>query len=609
MRLGKPRIFVKDSGRLVAVGGSRNPEGSGIHVIKAPKLVKILPMEKMLPFEIDDEYAKFAASAIPNLSKMSKKVDIRDLKRLAKMQALENRDLGTVLKDENRKIVHHIIDKLSSKDPKDEQNEDEKLVKNKEDLDEIHINDKTEMEIVSQEETEKSADSEEFAMAPNDKVHNEWSNEGTRGKMPIDMNDDKPIVTEQFKKAMEAKKISNLLSGVDVCDVPDCYCKSSEDSNFVSKSTTPQTASGSVTPKELAKTSSLESKTKTAKNLKKVQRALKTLGVNFLHFDEEDNAENKTSVNSDCVKEFCQLGCVCDSINGKAATSLPPSHCGKVECMFHCICSKDALRLTNGLQSKIGIAAEGLRSASFKKMAQEELKFSNTIVASGLDLLMIGGASAGRQKRERKVPSRYQDTDAFFDTSGAGTSGEKEAAAGLLMLEENDKLMPAHVHGLPVKDSLTRKLTQDSLKYEKIKKCTVIMPRLDFDLDSLKVWCMFHNNHNCPCAKYANPLRYAPDVNASRNVAKRSLGNNFKTKKRLSSENNSAQIVSLEFNEDQDQPAQAAPAKRPSFERVEMCRKYPHDPNLNSARTFGHAIKGSLKKATKYPHKVTIGND
>jgi hypothetical protein len=46
-------------------------------------------------------------------------------------------------------------------------------------------------------------------------------------------------------------------------------------------------------------------------------------------------------------------------------------------------------------------------------MSQEELKFSNTIVASGHDLLLIGGTS-GRQKRERKVPSRYQDTGNIF---------------------------------------------------------------------------------------------------------------------------------------------------------------------------------------------------
>ena len=64
------------------------------------------------------------------------------------------------------------------------------------------------------------------------------------------------------------------------------------------------------------------------------------------------------------------------------------------------------MKLTNSDSNKIGIAAEGLRSSAFRKLAQEELKFSNTVVASGLDLLMIGTTS-GRQKRERKVPSRY----------------------------------------------------------------------------------------------------------------------------------------------------------------------------------------------------------
>ena len=41
----------------------------------------------------------------------------------------------------------------------------------------------------------------------------------------IDMSDDRPIVSEDFKKLMEQKRNSNGLSGVDVCDVQDCYCK------------------------------------------------------------------------------------------------------------------------------------------------------------------------------------------------------------------------------------------------------------------------------------------------------------------------------------------------------------------------------------------------
>ena len=96
---------------------------------------------------------------------------------------------------------------------------------------------------------------------------------------------------------------------------------------------------------------------------------------------------------------FLLLGCICESLSGK---NIPPAHCGKEECMFHCTCSKDALKLTNS-DNKIGITAEGLRRHS--RLAQEELKFSNTVVASGMDLLMLGTTS-GRQKRERKVPSR-----------------------------------------------------------------------------------------------------------------------------------------------------------------------------------------------------------
>ena len=76
VRLGKPRVFVKENGRLVAIGGSRDPRGAGIKVLKAPKLVKILPMERMLPFEMDEEYAAFAVQAVPDLPK-TKRVDIR----------------------------------------------------------------------------------------------------------------------------------------------------------------------------------------------------------------------------------------------------------------------------------------------------------------------------------------------------------------------------------------------------------------------------------------------------------------------------------------------------------------------------------------------------
>ena len=69
-------------------------------------------MEKMLPFEIDQEYADFAVKAIPDLSKLSKKVDIRDLKRMERFEALENSDLSTCLSNDNKTIVNHLLEKL-----------------------------------------------------------------------------------------------------------------------------------------------------------------------------------------------------------------------------------------------------------------------------------------------------------------------------------------------------------------------------------------------------------------------------------------------------------------------------------------------------------------
>ncbi len=47
---------------------------------------------------------------------------------------------------------------------------------------------------------------------------------------------------------------------------------------------------------------------------------------------------------------------------------------------------------------------------------------------------------------------------------------------------------------------------------------------------STEVWCMFHFAYACPCHTFRNPLEYAPDQ--VRNVAKRSIGGRFMTRKR-----------------------------------------------------------------------------
>lgn len=43
-----------------------------------------------------------------------------------------------------------------------------------------------------------------------------------------------------------------------------------------------------------------------------------------------------------CEKEYCRLGCICDSLNRpsqKPSSNAETSHCGKTECMLKCICT------------------------------------------------------------------------------------------------------------------------------------------------------------------------------------------------------------------------------------------------------------------------------
>ena len=135
-----------------------------------------------------------------------------------------------------------------------------------------------------------------------------------------------------------------------------------------------------------------------------------------------------------------------------------------------------------------------LRSSSLKGMALEERKFVNTVVAgAGGDLLMLG-TSAGRQKRERKLPSRYQDTDAFdtsliLDTLDLGKPDNLAQVEGLER-RQPQQLSVASV-GFCSDDRNVKRLKLEHLVDETIKKCTVIVPRLDLPC-SVKPWCMYH---------------------------------------------------------------------------------------------------------------------
>lgn len=84
----------------------------------------------------------------------------------------------------------------------------------------------------------------------------------------------------------ERKK--NPIAGVDVCDVPECFCKEvDEETTSAFPTGTQSPVSGSQSPDKTNEKVTEGNKTIKSK-LKKVRRALKTLGVKLLEFEDTD---------------------------------------------------------------------------------------------------------------------------------------------------------------------------------------------------------------------------------------------------------------------------------------------------------------------------------
>eukprot|EP00090_Calanus_glacialis_P009738 TRINITY_DN18135_c0_g1_i1.p1 TRINITY_DN18135_c0_g1~~TRINITY_DN18135_c0_g1_i1.p1 ORF type:complete len:2159 (-),score=869.91 TRINITY_DN18135_c0_g1_i1:100-6576(-) len=680
VRMGKPGHYVRDNGRLLAIGGTRHKHNLNIKIVKVPAFDKY--NNKMPLFSMDDEFSSFAASAVHN--KPSGKVDIREIKRRKKTRNLE---IAEKISQE-KSFLDQMMFKLNHKSEEDtlgneghydscmaaykEFRERDKKVKvnvvetkeNENDSEDIyksfHIGKKDYLNNTSstiddsQEINEPENESKEIRKEPkNNDVCTDLSNEDSsdlnntindpltvankwesapKTVVPQDINLDecpplrgyhegsiKTLVTLPLKLNFDG------YTGYDSCDVSACFCKEGESTHGRSKNNsltefgTPVTGfhSGSQTP-----SGSKMRPQKIAKDLQRVKRALKTLGVKIIEFDEHDDCE-------DCLKDYCKLGCICDSLRTK---QIPPAHCGKVDCMFSCCCSKEALKYSSCGSRRVNIsAAVGARiqEDSQRHMAVEERKFSNTVVVTASkDAVMLGGRGT---RRERKVPQRYQNANTLMLDVTGKEYVEKEVSSESDMEYEEEKQVDEY-------DRLR--------KAECLIPCTVILPMVSIPL-TCSVWCMYHCQYSCPCYKFKNPLDYAPDVQTgTRNVAKRTLGNKFSTgvsrpvrKRRKSGEKDKGGIVqkaskvvakkvkdddthdeeeALLGIEDIDPDWEAAPTNddpppTPQTSKVQHPATASVPKNAarkgHSARTRGLTIKGSSKTRLPYQPKMKESYD
>ena len=526
--LGKPAHFIKDGNRLLGVGGTRNKFSVNIKIHALPTFEKFKP--KMTPFVMDAEFANIAVLALKN--NHQPKIDIRQLKR---NKTLEDKEAVSKLEDKSLldkmlfKMKHAedskelVGDDFSSMmesykekrkvkttedkpEPDDQEEEfksfnlgfkDKDYIKNIDidiSADDVTKEDDVETENNIQKDDQETPTDEDHNQESLPIVTNQWLT-APKNVVPTDLNLDECPPLTGYKEG----NIRNLVpkpikvnfdgfTGYDWCDVDDCYCRESEPRLDDSHQSLPG-KSGSQTPSSGSK----DKPQRIAKDLQRVKRALKTLGVNIIEFDEHDDQ-------GECMKDYCKLGCICDSLRTK---QIPPMHCGKVDCMFSCCCSKESLKYSSSCGSRrVNIsAAVGARimEDTQRGMAAEEKKFSNTVVVTAdNDTVMLGGRST---RRERKVPERYKNSNTLMlDTAG------KDYVQKTASSESDDDI--ENESDDDDYDKLRRKAGADLIP------CTVIMPMVNLPTNT-SIWCMYHAQYSCPCSKYKNPLDFAPDIESS----------------------------------------------------------------------------------------------
>ncbi|XP_040563596.1 uncharacterized protein [Lepeophtheirus salmonis] len=549
---GKPSLFVKEHGRVIAIGGSRNKENDSLKVIPVPDIKSRLARSQssldFIPFYMDEEFTSFAVGAIYS-PKKKPKIDIRTWKKMKKNES-DKVDLKEVLR--KKSIVDHVYDKMLQSVPKKTEEENDPTTTTSEDGSKSQQhNDLDESEdrlFLSDDEEENERENTTTKSANEScKIFNKLLDSTSSFVNPLPDPEGCPVTSAEFRTALKERN-SKTLTGYEICDIEDCFCRNAYTLMEVS---TPAT-DGTRTPESNIPTPIENKDQHVVKNLKKVKRALKTLGVNLVEFDVTNG------IRKDCDKDFCRLGCICETLSGSPVV---PNHCCKIECMFRCHCSEETLKK---LSSSRKVAISPSAYTNFQDKSPP-----NVVTTGGRDLIMI----AGRQKRERKMPTRYQDTDALtLESASQDFMSKSEDVFNLDTIlvpgKENPNIVKMISNG--IRDGVSR-------------KCTVLVPKINLsNLDiSVKPWCMYHCRHSCPCFKFENPLDYAPDLSKSRNVARRS-----------------SKLVSLicldDEEKDNDDNVEKETSNKTYKVRKDQC-----------ARTEGMCINPSYK--LKMPHKfVTV---
>ncbi|XP_033253152.1 uncharacterized protein LOC117185945 isoform X2 [Drosophila miranda] len=214
-----------------------------------------------------------------------------------------------------------------------------------------------------------------------------------------------------------------------------------------------------------------------------------------------DAADRNANAIKPCIKEHCQLGCLCASLSG---AELPMrDHCGRADCVIECHCMGGEQSRVMRVQTADGRSisnedAFNLRRKATARLAKMEKDFTSTLVLTDNETLLINESQGDKKRRCTKAPKRYEDFDDsnMFDdddeiVSPSRTTSKRNAvtAAATAAAAASAKNAAA---------ALTKGCTVKDTDLAKLKHCFVSIRRLR-DMGNIAPFCMTHQLYKCFC--------------------------------------------------------------------------------------------------------------
>ncbi|KAH8405135.1 hypothetical protein KR222_004571, partial [Zaprionus bogoriensis] len=211
-----------------------------------------------------------------------------------------------------------------------------------------------------------------------------------------------------------------------------------------------------------------------------------------------DAAAMAKDANKPCVKEHCQLGCLCESLAGELPAR---EHCGRADCVLECRCTGAELtRIMRVETDGRGLSNEdafNLRRQATARLAKMEKDFTSTLVLTDNETLLINETQCDKKRRCTKAPKRYED----FDDSIEDEEDQPTTRSSKTMAAKREASLKRTRASLTQPGQSEPRYVRDT-DFMQLKHCQVALRRLP-DVANLATFCMTHQLYKCFCGGLA----------------------------------------------------------------------------------------------------------